>query len=282
MRFQTAYNYLDALSEQPSARPRVNAARLHQALAAALDAPMRDPDFYAVYPHDRNDAGFLADLVDGCANACAQLPSFPAVTEMARAAAQRIVCFQALNLPEPAGGHGALQRWASAATAAGENLCWWEQAAASGSSLAVHALLAAAATSGLSRHDACTVHDVYHPWGGALHSLLDSLVDRHEDDAKHHRSLLDGYATAADTARRIKTLALRARDAAQSTPQPARHTVILTAMCSYYLSAPECRTPEAHAVRAALIEVFGTPLRVALALFAAKRFAHTLTPGSFS
>jgi tetraprenyl-beta-curcumene synthase len=143
--FQTAYNYLDALSELPSEDPVANGYQLHRALVIALQPGVAHPDYYTHNP-DRGDGGYLAAILDACRDAIAGLPSYPLLAQSAREAAARIVDFQALNLSEEQGGHDALQRWASEATPVAGRLEWWETAAAAGSSLAIHAMITAAAT----------------------------------------------------------------------------------------------------------------------------------------
>src|SRR5580693_7359850 len=60
--FQTAYNYLDALSELPSEDPAANGEQLHQALRIALQPGAAHPDYYAHNP-DRGDDGYLTAIV---------------------------------------------------------------------------------------------------------------------------------------------------------------------------------------------------------------------------
>ncbi len=299
--YQTAYNYLDALSELPSADPVANGRRLHQALLTALRPGARHPDYYEHNPDGgsgsradggadggagggaggasdggASDGGYLAAIVDACADALAALPSFPVIAPAARAAAARIVDFQALNLAEAQGGHDGLGRWAGAQTPAGSGLGWWETAAAAGSSLAVHALIAAAAKPAVRPAEVAAIERVYWPWAGALHSLLDSLVDRGEDRERGQRSLLDHCGSPARAADRLAALAERAAGAAAELPDRHAHRVIVTAMCSYYLSAPQCDTAEGRDVAGALSEALGSPLRVAILMFRCRRLLHTL------
>jgi tetraprenyl-beta-curcumene synthase len=274
--FQAAYNYLDALSELPSDQPVANGAQLHQALLTALHPQAKHPDYYALNP-DRGDGGYLDAIVDACALAVQRLPSFAALAPLARCAAARIVDFQALNLNEHQGGQQALEEWASELTRSSNDLAWWETAAAAGSSLSVHALIAAAASPDLTPHDAREIDRAYYPSVGALHSLLDSLVDRDEDRHHAQRSLLEHYHSPADTANRLSTLGGRATDATSRLPNPEAHRVIATAMCSYYLSAPQCDTAEAHAVTSALTRTLGLPLSVAIVMFRARRLLRSAT-----
>jgi tetraprenyl-beta-curcumene synthase len=279
--YQTAYNYLDALSELPSDDPIANGEQLHQALLTALHPDAEHPDYYARNP-DAGDGGYLTAIVDTCRSAVTGLPSYDAIAPTVREAAGRIVDFQALNLNELQGGHEALQRWATEATPSSSGLAWWETAAAAGSSLAVHALIAASADPHLDSWDAGEIDRAYFPWVGALHSLLDSLVDREEDHERGQRSLLDYYHSPAQTAICLGSLASRARTATEGLAEPHAHRVLLTAMCSYYLSAPECDTFEAQTVTNHLLMALGLPLNVAIVLFRSRRLLHTLTHRTYT
>jgi tetraprenyl-beta-curcumene synthase len=279
--YQTAYNYLDTLSEQPSADSLNNADQLDQALLIALHPTADHPDYYRHNPQ-RADGGYLEAVIDACRDALTGLPSFGAVAVTARAAAGRIVDFQALNLSEPHRGHDALESWASKVTPAGSGVSWWETAGAAGSSLAVHALIAAAADPRTGGEDAAAIDRAYFPWIGALHSLLDSLVDRREDAEHGQRSLLGYYPTPAATAIALSSLGLRGRRATETLARPQTHLVILTAMCSYYLSAPQCYTAEAQTITRNLTRALGMPLHVAIMLFRVRRMAATLTLGSYT
>ncbi len=292
--YQTAYNYLDALSELPSDDPIANARKLHQALLVTLEPGAEHPAYYEHSPqheyshrHEhspqhadatrRADGGYLRAIVDACREALVGLPSYALVAPTARAAAARIVDYQALNLSVSQGGHGALERWASEATPVSSGLSWWETAAACGSSLAVHALIAAAATPDLDPGDIARIDGAYFPWIGALHSLLDSLVDRREDRNGGRLCLLDNYPSTTSAASRLADLALRCKTACERLPSARAHRVIATAMASYYLSAPECDTAEAQEIARALTAVLGRPLSVALAMFRARRLLRKAT-----
>jgi hypothetical protein len=56
----------------------------------------------------------------------------------------------------------------------------------------------------------------------------------------------------------------------------------MTAMCSYYLSAPECDTAEAKLITRALSRALGLQLSVAIAILRARRLAATLTGNPYN
>jgi tetraprenyl-beta-curcumene synthase len=273
--FQTAYNYLDALSERDHPDPAANAEQLHQALLCALHPDGAHEDYYA-HSADCEDGGYLVAILDACRDALAGLPSFAALAPSAREAAARIMDFQTLNLDERHGGQAALSSWAAARTPPRSGLHWCEMAAACGSSLAVHALIAEAAAPQRYGLDARAVEPAYFPWAGALHSLLDSLVDRAEDREHGRGCLLDHYGSNAAAAVHLASLAERAARATDGLESAPRHRAILIAMCSYYLSAPQCDTAESRAIHDALTSALGAPLKVAVAMFRARRIAGTI------
>lgn len=276
--FQTAYNYLDTLCEQPNADPVANGQLLHRALLVALDPVASHPDYYALYPQ-REDGGFLVALVDTCRTALATLPSHATVAAGAAAATERIISFQSLNLTERQGGHEALERWARLQTPDRQGLAWWQTAGAAGSSLAVHALIATAAHPAVARRDVEAIQAAYFPWICALHSLLDSLVDVAEDERAGQRNLLSYHASPQQAASAMRILARRAGEAVDALPDGRHHRVILTVMAGYYLSSPEARTPYARAIAADVAAAVGPLLGPVLVLFKARRALARLAGG---
>jgi tetraprenyl-beta-curcumene synthase len=274
--FQAAYNYADLLSEQPHKEAIANGRRLHEALLAALDPDAPQLDYYAHHPqHD--DGGYLEELVDTCRAALRTLPSYAAVARSARIAAERIVTFQSLNVGKAQGDHVALSRWARKETPSGADLEWWETAAAAGSSLGVHVLIAAAADSELQQANIVAINDAYFPWIGALHSLLDNIVDRQEDAITDQRSLVSYYASPAQAAARLRVIAVKAVSRARALPRGERHAIILAAMAGNYLSSPEANAPDVKALSQSVLEAIGDLATPTLLVFKLRRLGNDAT-----
>jgi tetraprenyl-beta-curcumene synthase len=274
--FQSAYDYADTLSEQPSGNPVTNGRQLHQALLAALGERGGQPDYYARNPCRGDDAGYLEEIVDACRCALSGLPSRPSIALPAHRLATRIVAYQSLNLSEPHGGHCLLKRWALRETPFGTGLRWWETAASAGSSLGLFALISAAARPALQPAQALAIERAYWPWVGALHSLLDSLIDEPEDAAVAQRSLLDYYASPQEAAARLQLLAREALRTVRSLPNAHEHVLILAGMASFYLTAPEASSPTARLISDKVIETLGPVIRPSMAVFGARRTASRL------
>jgi tetraprenyl-beta-curcumene synthase len=240
--FQAIYDYIDTLAEQPSADPVANGRQLHLALLTALDPDCDHPDYYE-HNSASGDNGYMRHLIDSCRFAFGALPSHACVAEPALRSASRMIAYQSLNHGAEGDARRALARWAAGVTPAGTGLRWWETAAAAASSLTVFALIAAAAQPALLVGEAAATERAYFPWIGALHVLLDSLIDRHDDIATGQHCLIDHYDSAEETAARLSAIAARAMRATELLPQSVQHATILAAMSSFYLSAPSTSTP---------------------------------------
>jgi tetraprenyl-beta-curcumene synthase len=278
--FQGAYNYLDALAEQPSDDPVANGRRLHQALIDALDpseeARRALPDYYEHHPqHD--DGGYLLGMVDACRNALAKLPSYAPLASNAQLAAKRPVGFQSLNLAAHQGGMEGFERWARLQTVPDSALEWWETAAACGSSLGVHALIGLAAEPSVDPRELPAIENAYFPWMSALNSLLDSVVDVAEDRREGQRNLLSYYPSYQHAAVRMGWLAARARREtrrlalAHGRQQRRRAQVVLTALAAFYLSAPTASSPPVRAVKSSVADALGPGMKPALVLLRGAR-----------
>src|ERR1019366_5766877 len=270
--FQSVYDYVDTLSEQPNAHPIANSRRLHQALLVALDEDALQGDYYALQSRG-NDAGYLEEIVDACRSALRTLPSHASIADPARRVTRRIVTYQSLNLSEAHGGHEYLAQWALKATPRGTGLRWWETAASAGSSLGLFALIAASARPNLTHEEAVAIEQAYWPWIGALRSLLDSLVDASEDTAVGQRYLLDYYASPQETAARLKLLAGRALLATRSLPDAREHALILAGMASFYLSTPQAHSTAARLAAGGVMETLGAATKPSMLVFAARHAA---------
>jgi tetraprenyl-beta-curcumene synthase len=281
--FQAAYNYADLLSEQPHEDAIANGRHLHEALPASLQATA-DPgapqlDYYALHPQG-DDGGYLGELIATARAALSELPSFSVVAGSARIAAERIVVFQSLNVGTKQGDHVALAEWAREHTPADTELEWWEVAAAAGSSLGVHVLIAAAAEEELQSEDVAALDRAYFPWIGALHSLLDNLVDRKEDVRTDQPSLVSYYSSPALEAVRLRMLAVESVRRAGGLARGRRHLLILVAMAGNYLSNPEANTPEVSDVAHSVLDAIGGLARPTLLVFRLRRLASRRDSGA--
>ncbi len=205
-----------------------------------------------------DDGGYLGALERESREAAAALPSYPALAPFAERAVERCKRGQRLTHAAAASGDPApLRAWAESlnpprhhfphsnggkiddATLGGPGgYLWWEVAAGACSSVAAHALIAAAADPRVSAAEAELVDAAYFPPVGALTVLLDDLVDRAADAAAGEHSYIAYYEDDAAAADRLAFLVLRARAAIAPLRHRRLHEAILAGVVGYYTPAP--------------------------------------------
>jgi tetraprenyl-beta-curcumene synthase len=272
---QTLCDYVDLLAEQPVLDPVANGYRLHEALIVAVSPGESHRDYYR-HSEWREDGGYLLELVEDVREGLEGLAHRDLVAMPLRHMAKRIASYQSFNHGDGDGSFEPFTRWAYEHVDPDAGLSWWETGAGFGSTLMLFALIASAATPGLTAADVAAIERAYFPWIGVLHTLLDSLVDFDEDMGVHGRCLFDCYRSADHAAERLAAIAREALRRAAALPSGRRHVLILIAMTGFYLrEVGDSRSPHARAVAAALRRTVGgmvVPARMMISLrHAAKR-----------
>jgi tetraprenyl-beta-curcumene synthase len=271
--YQLMLDYLDGVSERPSADPLANGMRLHRAFEVALDPDAGQADYYALAPANA-DGGYLQELIETCRAPLRGLPSYDAARgPLLRQA--RLGCeSQALNHALPfAPVEDQLDDWATRTASESEldpGFEWWELiAAAAASSLCVGALLALAATPGATEEDARRVEAAYFPWASGLNALLDSLVDLDEDpeDASHLRR----YSSREHAAERLRAIAAGARERVSALPDGRLHEAILAAMGAHYLIHEDAWRPGREPISLAVYGALGPLAKPSIAVHLLRR-----------
>jgi tetraprenyl-beta-curcumene synthase len=271
--YQLMLDYLDGVSERPSADPLANGMRLHRAFEVALDPDAAQGDYYALAPATA-DGGYLQELIETCRAPLRGLPSYDAArAPLLRQA--RLGCeSQALNHAlrfSPVKDQ--LDDWATRTASESEldpGFEWWELiAAAAASSLCVGALLALAATPGATEEEARRVEAAYFPWASGLNALLDSLVDLDEDpeDASHLRR----YSSREHAAERLQEIAAGARERVSALPDGRLHEAILAAMGALYLIHEDAWRPGREPISLAVYGALGPLAKPSIAVHLLRR-----------
>jgi tetraprenyl-beta-curcumene synthase len=267
--YQVVYDYADTLSEQPSEAPAANARQLHAALTAILEPGCPHPHYYRHHVCG-DDGGYLVRLVESCRAVVAELPAYPPLATNAIESARRGIEYQCRVSLATEKDHPALRRWAQATPYCA--LRWWETWASCGSSLDTLALLAAAADPEMNAARCAAIESLYWPWAGAVHGLLDCLIDHADDAANDRPNLIDLYASPQDTAERMGFLTTESvRHAAAA---GTNHSLILSGMVSLYLSDRQAWVPTARPVAESTLDALGELAKPAMLVLRARRLAR--------
>jgi tetraprenyl-beta-curcumene synthase len=240
---QTISDYLDNLCDRSPAGGGRDFARLHRAMADAVagggPAPGGPCRYYELHPH-RDDGGYLQALVAACRTEVASLAPGPRAAFAAEAAVLvRWYCALQVRKHLPRGREQAVRRWAERLRPFAPELHWWEIAAATGSTLGVFALFAAAARGELDPARAARLRAAYFPWLTGLHILLDYWIDRAEDTAGGDMNFTFHYPDAAAAAERLRLFGRRALAATAALPDAAFHRTVVRGLPALYLADPK-------------------------------------------
>lgn len=266
---QVLTDFLDTISEVAVAQPLRNSLALHAALVDAVQPRARGASYYRHHPQ-REDGGYLAQLVAFCQRHVDALPAAGAIETLLVCAARRCGAGQSYTHDAIHRGPGTLARWARA-EAAGLDYRWWEVAAGASSSVPLHALVALASDARTTREEAARVDAAYCPGIGSLTVLLDNLVDRDADARVGGHSYLVYYDSAAHAASRIAEIVAAAQTATSGLRARRRHETILAGVLGFYLSAPGAGTDYGSPVRKHVLERAGPAVSLVLRVMRVRR-----------
>jgi tetraprenyl-beta-curcumene synthase len=180
----------------------------------------------------------LAQLDASWRAAAAELPAYPAVAPLLEGAVARCREGQQKTHAAATGDIALLRRWAEALDAPADYR-WWEVAAGASSSVAAHALIAAAADPRTTAETAALIDAAYNPPIGALTVLLDDLVDFDADRAAGEHNYMSYYDSPENAAARLGLIADHAAALIRPLPRASRHHAILAGVAAFYLGGAE-------------------------------------------
>jgi hypothetical protein len=222
---------------------------------------------------DELDEADLQRLEESWRREAAALPAYSAVAALLDRAVARCEEGQRQTHRAAEGDFEPLRDWAKELEApAGYR--WFEVAAGASSSVAAHALIAAAADPRTSAETAAAIDAAYHPPIGALTVFLDDLIDLDADRSAGEHSYMAYCENPEDAADRLGLLADRALAGVRRLPRATRHRAILAGVAAFYLSSAEAETELGRQVRRRLLESLGPATRLLAGFSRARRLGQ--------
>jgi len=228
--YQLLVDYVDTLGERLCADELRHGLRLDMALVSAIRPPSSPVDLDPL----GDDGGYLIALVTTCRGRFRQLPTAEIVAREAEVAATR--CAEALAYTHTAtqsGTLGELRDWAAEQDMAAD-YSWWEIAAGGNSSIAILALLAAAADPLTTRRDALALASAYWPHLCVMSTMLDSLADYERDQVSGEFSFVSHYPDARAARDGLSCATQRSLVAVKPLRRSHAHTMIVWGVAGYY------------------------------------------------
>lgn len=245
---QTISDYLDNLCDRSTSMDAEDFRQLHLAMRHAVDPDAAVADYYALRA-EKDDGGYLRRLVETCREHIRRLPSYDAVKPHVQELVGLYCDLQVHKHIRHEERERALAAWWREHRRACPELGWNEFAAATGSTLGVFCLFAAACDEALDAEKARRVRDSYFPYVCGLHILLDYLIDQEEDRIGGDLNFCTYYDDERHTAERIGWIAEEARKRVRDIENRKFHAMIVEGLLALYLSDPKVRRqPDAACV----------------------------------
>lgn len=236
--FQTISDYLDNLCDRSTSLDADDFRCLHQSMLDAVDPSEPLHDYYQ-FREEKEDAGYLNELVKTCQASLRLLPSYPLVAESVRELVGLYCDLQVYKHIRKDLRENALLSWWERHKEKYPDIQWNEFAAATGSTLGVFMLFLAASDPYLKRDTVKTIFDAYFPYICGLHILLDYLIDQEEDLVGGDLNFCSYYDSMDLTVKRIAMIVTEAREKSESLDHPAFHRMIIEGLLALYLSDPK-------------------------------------------
>jgi tetraprenyl-beta-curcumene synthase len=233
--YQTICDYLDNLCDRAGSNNPTAFLQLHQALFDALTPGKRKIDYYKYYPY-QNDNGYLDRLVAECRLIVAQFPSYRLVYNELIKLAGYYSQLQVRKHMSDQKREKSLIGWVEKHLASCPGLLWQEFAAASGSTLALFALLGAATDPYLNKNTVKRIVKGYFPWICGLHILLDYFIDQAEDRVGGDLNFVFYYNSPSEIVERLQLFVAEAHKCAATMPDPFFHHTVVEGLLAMYLS----------------------------------------------
>ncbi len=233
--YQTICDYLDNLCDRAGETDGRAFLRLHQSLLAALDSRREHLDYYE-YFSAYDDGGYLLGLIEECRRCLQALPSYELVKEESLTLANWYTGLQVNKHLDWGIREKSLVRWVSGQLLKYPELYWNEWAAASGSTLAIFALMRLACKKDLKPAMVQEARQSYFPYICALHILLDYLIDQEEDRQGSDLNFIFYYHQLDEAVDRIKWLIRESRKRITDSDDSDLDTLVIEGLLAMYLS----------------------------------------------
>ncbi|MCZ8518048.1 MULTISPECIES: tetraprenyl-beta-curcumene synthase family protein [Paenibacillus] len=235
---QTISDYLDNLCDRSTSLDPEDFRQLHMSMLDAVDPSEPLHDYYA-FRTEREDGGYLDDLVKTCQASIRLLPSYALVSAQVRELVGLYCDLQVYKHIRRDLREDALLKWWELYRPRYPSIAWNEFAAATGSTLGMFMLFLAASQAALDTKTVENIRETYFPYICGLHILLDYLIDQEEDEAGGDLNFCSYYDSMTLTVERIAAIVTEARQRSRRLDQSSFHRMIIEGLLALYLSDPK-------------------------------------------
>ncbi len=233
--YQTMSDYLDNLVDSLAIQNELAFSQLHLAMQEALTPNSGTSDYYMYYPY-QEDGGYLGQLVTTCQECLQKLPSYNLVQEEAVNLAKLYSCLQTYKHLKVEEREAKMLNWIKPYLTDYREINAWEFAAATGSTLGIFCLYAAAFNPQLTEREGKKIRQIYFPWICGLHILLDYFIDLREDRETEQLNFVAYYPDAEMIEERLSLFVRNSLELSNRLDHPKFHRATVQGLLAMYLS----------------------------------------------
>jgi Protein of unknown function (DUF2600). len=236
--YQTISDYLDNLCDRVGLHDEKAFKCLHYAVIDALTADNTYSDYYRYYPYS-DDGDYLKGIVRKCKGIIADLPSYVVIKDKILYLAGLYSDLQVYKHLSEDAREGKLKDWFNMYVNKYPDINGWEFAAASGSTLGIFVLVAAAFNKDLTKNEVESIFQVYFPWVCGLHILLDYYIDLYDDLKSDDLNFVSYYRDEEECIKRLKHFYTTSLTLAKGLNHAPFHCMVIDGLLAMYLSDPK-------------------------------------------
>lgn len=238
--YQTISDYLDNLCDRSTSLDPTDFRALHDSMLHALtpEAPLED---YYRYREEKDDGGYLHELVTTCQEVIKTLPAYQNIYPLTIELAQYYSDLQVHKHVQKKDRVPRLEAWFSQYQDKLPPMSWYEFSACTGSTLGIFCLVAYATNSSFSSKSARNVKEAYFPWVQGLHIMLDYFIDQEEDRIGGDLNFCFYYDNEVQLMKRLEHFAKEADKSIRQLPDHRFHCFINKGLMAIYLADEKVR-----------------------------------------
>jgi len=234
--YQTISDYLDNLCDRSTSLDPNDFRALHESMPDALTPGEPLKDYYR-YRTEKNDGGYLEDLVQTCQRTIASFPGYPAVQKENVMLAELYSDLQVHKHVKVDERVPRLEKWFEDHQQSLPEMSWYEFSASSGSTLGIFCLTSYAASNAqITLKQAQNIKDGYFPWVQGLHILMDYFIDQEEDRHGGDLNFCFYYKNEDEMMTRMKYFFRQADKSIRKLPDWKFHRLINNGLLAIYLA----------------------------------------------
>ncbi|MBS4175944.1 tetraprenyl-beta-curcumene synthase family protein [Lederbergia citrea] len=233
--YQTISDYLDNLCDRSTSLDPEDFAALHESMKDALSIGSIPKQYYR-FRDDRDDGGYLEDLVETCQSVLKKVPHYEAVKPFLLELCQYYCDLQIHKHVCTEEREERLMKWFAQNKSMLPDMDWHEFSACSGSTLGIFCLISYALRKDFEEKHAEKIREGYFPYIQGLHILLDYFIDQDEDRAGGDLNFCFYYENEEQMLKRFIHFLDEADRHTKHLPDTKFHKLINRGLLGVYLS----------------------------------------------